>query len=102
MGISENLEREIEIFIKSEICEPCKEGELENCNECNYNIILDLIKNSKIASCDRYKLLSTKKYKQALDSIENICQIESENNRYSGACVFKKIIEIIGKAKEWK
>ncbi len=40
------------------------------------------------------------KLKQELDEIENICQIESENNRYSGACVFKKIIEIIGKAKE--
>lgn len=40
------------------------------------------------------------KYKQALDGIKEICEIEEENNRYSCPNSFRKIQDIINKAKE--
>lgn len=42
-----NVIKEIENFIKTDTCEACKEIELENCEECNYKIILDIINESK-------------------------------------------------------
>ena len=37
----------IEKFVKTEICGPCIDSEIENCNECNYKIILDYIREAE-------------------------------------------------------
>lgn len=37
----------IEKFVKTEVCEPCQDSKIENCNECNYKIILDYIRESE-------------------------------------------------------
>lgn len=42
---SNEVLQKIKKFIEDEICEPCKQAELENCEECNYKIILDMIKD---------------------------------------------------------
>lgn len=47
-----NCLENIEKFIKSDMCEGCKEffndeGESPNCDECNYKIILDEIEDVK-------------------------------------------------------
>ena len=38
---------EIEEFIITDTCEPCKELEEDNCDECNGRIILDIINKAK-------------------------------------------------------
>lgn len=42
---SNEVSQKIKKFIEDEICDPCKQVELENCEECNYKIILDMIKD---------------------------------------------------------
>ena len=52
---------EIEEFIITDTCEPCKELEEDNCDECNGRIILDIINKAKEKEmkindvCKKYK-----------------------------------------------
>jgi hypothetical protein len=42
---SNEVSQKIKKFIEDKICYPCKYVKLENCEECNYKIILDMIKD---------------------------------------------------------